>query len=320
MICCCCHGKKKEKHVDICVVFDECDYEDVQPLLAVLNFPSPTGKPLNVYPSVNDKCTMDGISHSLDRAHAILIVLSDKSCAPLREENAEEHGFFKLIQKACERERLNLSRILPLFLYETIHDKNDIGLVRFSTWAYKCKNEQVRSYMEHIGSLQGVFSDPAEWQSKWDKLHSFWEEAHNALVPLNFGNMRKEVNWPLIGRTVCGTCFSLVLVASLFVMCFRWKSFGYKWIQFRRGLLLGNVVLLLLISVVFLFAGTESGDPCHDASCEQEQDFVQELSYLIGFICACAALLVFLIARLFLSREERALDKMRLAEEGKPKV
>jgi len=315
-----------DKTVDVCVIFEECDYEDVQPLLAILNFPKVNGTHLRVFPGAQDSHSLDATLEALDHSHAILIVLSDKACAQLTGDDARKTRFYQVIHKACERERQNKSRILPLFLYETIHHNNTVGLVRFSTWAYKCKDEEVRAYMEHIGSLQGVFSDPADWESKWEKLCSFWEESHNALVPLNFENLRKEMDWGRIGRTVCGTLFSCCILVSLCFLCCTCKRCAIKWLQFRNGVLIGNVILLLAFSIALLLLGVFlNSDQCADEECEEDDATVKRFLYWFGSICGFIALLIFVIARFLLDNEEKILARNKLARKaekafGKSKI
>lgn len=264
-------------------------------------------------------CNFESATVAIEHAHAILIVLSDKACAALKEDDADQNAFYQLIRTACERERKDLSRILPLFLYQTIYHEDDVGLVRFSTWAYKCKNEEVRSYMEHIGSLQGVFSDPAEWESKWEKLHSFWQESHNSLVPLNLTNLGKELDWSQIIRTVCGCALgSLCMLFSLCMLCCRCTICGPGWVQFRRGLVIGNVVILLLISLFFLLLTTfTNASGCTDQTCELRARQLKTIEYWVGSIVGIVAIFVLLISWYCLDQEEKIIMRGRLARDRK---
>jgi len=169
--------------------------------------------------------------------------------------------------------------------------------------------------MEHIGSLQGVFSDPADWDSKWEKLYSFWEESHNALVPLNFENLRKELDWGRMGRTVCGALFACCLLGSLCFLCCRCTRCARKWLQFRKGVLLGNVILLLAISIVLLLLGVFLNlNECETDDCEKDTAITKTFFYWFGCICGFTALVLFLIARLLLNHEEKVFAREKMGK------
>jgi len=302
--------------VDICVIFAECDFEEVQPLLSILKFNRADGSRINVFPHRKSHTSFNDAMHALDHAHAILLVLSDKACLPLTEPNAEENNFYKLMRKACERERDNHSRILPLFLYEIIMEEDNVGLVRFNTWAFKCKNDQARMYMEHIGSLQGLFSDPTEWESKWEKIYSFWQEAHNALEPLGCDNFQKELDCAQIRATSSGGCLGMsICCLALFFTCIpACHCCGPRWTYFKRGILGGNVFILLVFGLFLFSYGIYYHADCTTEACQDDVSYTRRWLLLSGLGFAATGLCM-AAAFIGLKREETTL-KEKLLEEG----
>jgi len=311
--------------VDICVLFEPCDIDDVQPLIDILDFKRSNGQPLSIFPphDLNLEDAVEARLEALDRAHAILLVLSDKAAVSLLAENANESEYFGFIKKACEREKLNESRILPLFLSQVVEFEGEVGIARFSTWAYKCKNEEVRSYMERIGSLQGLFVDPADWESKWVNLYSFWQETHAQLVPLTLFNFGRELDCLQISRTFWGTCFGLccpcIGLCGMCACCCNAKG----WVHFRSGLIIGNMLVFFVAAIVCFIEGfKESPVICQqdgvndDVSCDEQVASSKTEYYIAGTVCGIVALLIAVVARYSLvKREERRVRELLDSDE-----
>jgi len=191
--------------------------------------------------------------------------------------------------------------------------EGEVGIARFSTWAYKCKNEEVRTYMERIGSLQGLFVDPSDWESKWDNLYSFWQETHAQLVPLTLCNFGRELDCQQISRTFWGTCFGLCCPCfGLCGMCACCCS-HVAWIQFRTGLLVGNMLVFFIVAILCFILGFKESpisscqvDGINDeASCDDAVSALKTTYYTVGTVCGVVALLIGVVARYSLMKKEQ---------------
>jgi len=165
-----------------------------------------------------------------------------------------------------------------------IEYEGQVGLVKFGTWAYKFKNEHVRAYIEHIGSLQGLFVDPSDWVAKWEKIYSFYEESHDNLVPLTLANFCQEIDMPRIRRYLgggflgffCGVCCA----------CYPCCSSSKKWHQCRMGLIMGNMACFFIGAIIMFSAGFVLGCRNYDDSSEDLCDTTQNILFIFGAILA----------------------------------
>jgi len=240
---------------DICVIYDECDSENVKDLLKMMEFKRADGSNIRIFPKDHTaKLEDDPVGTSieaLDSCCAILLVLSDECTNKFLDENGRNHYYFTLIEKACDKEKNNTARILPLFMSRRIVYEGIEGLVKFSNWSYKYKNEYVRGFIEHIGSLQGLFVDPSDWYSKWEKVHSFWEETHDNLVPITPWNFGSEVDFPKIRRLLGGGI--LGITCGLCCACYPAKT--RCWHECRIGIFMGNMACYLVGAIIMFALG-----------------------------------------------------------------
>jgi len=169
--------------------------------------------------------------------------------------------------------------------------------------------------MQHIGSLQGLFSDPTEWESKWEKIHSFWQEAHTALVPLGCDNFQQELDCAQIRATSSGACLGVICCfSSLIFTCIpACKCCGTRWTYFKKGILGGNVFCMLLFGLFYFVLGIYYHPNCVDKQCDDSANFTRKVVLLIG---ATMIAIGFCLALAFLGlRKEELTLKEKLLED-----
>jgi len=303
-MCCTCCGRERAKYnrikqpFDICVLYEGCDSPFIAPLLQMMDYQRADGTDIRVFP--RDHKSLDDYAaamEAMDHSHAILIVLSDKSAGRFTGEHGNEDPFFQLIERACEKEKENSARILPLFMSHHIEYEGQVGTVKFGTWAYKCKNEHVRAYIEHIGSLQGLFVDPSDWGAKWDKLYGFWEESHDELVPLTLWNFCQEVDFPRIRRMLGGGCVGLF--CGMCCACVPGKS--KFWHECRMGLVMGNMACYIAASIILFVVGFyincnyDAGNP--DTVCTTTQNVLFISGSIVAILGFMMGIFVYVLSR-----------------------
>jgi len=270
----------------------------------MMDFQRADGTDIRIYPrdhtaldgagSTDDASTME----ALDYCCAILLVLSDECASKFTQEDGNDHYFFKIIERACEREKENKVRILPLFMSRQIVYEGQVGLVKFGTWAYKFKNESVRAYIEHIGSLQGLFVDPSDWVSKWEKVYSFWEETHDALVPITFWNFCQEIDFPKIRRMLGGG----IIGCCCGVCCACVPGKTKCWHECRMGLLMGNMACYLVGAIIMYATGFYAN--CGSAG-DETCNTVQTALFITGSVLAVIGVLMGLFVYLLAQKKVR---------------
>jgi len=302
----CCGKKKKEiTTYDLCVIYEPCDNERVVPLLDIVySFKRPNGKEIRVYPPKDAKPPYDleEKKAALMKAHAILLVLSDLSVNELKEDEGDKTQLFDIIKRGCKKMKKNQSRILPLFLSNIEIYEGIVGTAKYHTWVYK--NQKVQNYMLRVGSLQGLFVDPHDWESKLMGIRSFWEDTHAKLVPLNCSNFKKEVDWTHLKTTGVGAMIGFCLCpCSCCCLCC-----GSE--RFRFGITLGVIIIFLIGSVLSFVNGFKATSTlCSDAyTCQSSEGYGSSL-FTSGTIMGLLAITTAVVGRSFYVKDKRKLGK-----------
>jgi len=290
---------------DICVIFEPCDHEQIVPLLDIVQlFQRPNGKAARVYPPKDAVAPydLDEKKAAVMKAHAILLVLSDLAVNELKEEDGDKTPLYDFIKRASKRVKKDKSRIIPIFLSNVKVYEGIVGTAKFNTWYFK--NEKVQKYMQRVGSLQGLFVDPNDWEAKFTAVKHFWEDTHNTLVPLNLHNFSKEVDWKLFRVMIGGLLVGCGL--GPFACCFLCMPRNER---FRFGIVLGMILFFIFgFTILFLLGLLSKSETCKDElSCSESGGDLDADYFAAGVILGIIALALAFVARFIYALEKRKL-------------